>query len=209
MEPSMLERFNAKWTGEPNSGCWLWLAGLNRTGYGQFYAYKALGTNLAHRVAWLLLRGPVPDGLQLDHKCRVRSCVNPDHLELVTASENARRGIGPALSRARFATATHCAKGHELTPENIYRSVRDGSWRCRLCMLKRAAEQRARKLLGGAINDRSNRAKTHCKHGHPFQGDNVIVRKTRSGRGRQCRTCINNQARSYYKLKYIAGKRRD
>ena len=69
-------------------GCWLWTASVNEDGYGQFMADRSV---LAHRFAFELLRGPIPRNLELDHLCRVRPCVNPDHLEPVTHEENVRR----------------------------------------------------------------------------------------------------------------------
>lgn len=79
------------------SGCWLWTGQLNNTGYGLFW-YQT-GKRGAHVVLWELLRGLVPDGLELDHLCRVRRCVNPDHLEPVTHSENLLRGFAAKRER--------------------------------------------------------------------------------------------------------------
>lgn len=94
------ERFAAKFTPEPNSGCWLWTAALNNCGYGVLGLGAKNGrTNLigyAHRIAWELERGPVPEGLTLDHRCRVRHCVNVAHLEPVTHQVNCqRREVSP------------------------------------------------------------------------------------------------------------------
>ena len=71
---------------EPNSGCRLWLAFLNATGYGQI-RYKKRAYQ-AHRLAWIAKHGPIPEGLQVLHKCDVRSCINPDHLWLGTQADN-------------------------------------------------------------------------------------------------------------------------
>jgi len=84
------ERFDAKYRID-ESGCWLWTASLNAGGYGQF-ASGSIGTRLAHRWRWEMENGPVPEGLELDHLCRVRHCVNPAHLEPVTRRENLLRG---------------------------------------------------------------------------------------------------------------------
>ncbi|WP_082495325.1 HNH endonuclease signature motif containing protein [Aeromicrobium sp. Leaf291] len=112
--------------------CWLWTAQVSNQGYGSFYVRLPKGWRIrrAHRVAWWLLRGPVPGELVLDHICRVRRCVNPDHLEVVTPSTNTLRGIGPTAINAR---KTHCKRGHEFTPENII-PQNGGRYRaCRQC----------------------------------------------------------------------------
>ena len=85
----ILERFENKYIPEPNTGCWLWVAHTNRCGYGTFGV--AGRTYLAHRVSYNLHIGDIPKHLELDHKCRVRSCVNPSHLEPVTHKENMSR----------------------------------------------------------------------------------------------------------------------
>lgn len=77
---------------EPNSGCWFWMGGLSERHYGVIY--PARGRNVrAHRVAYQMTLGPIPDGLVLDHLCRIHCCVNPDHLEAVTQAVNVRRGM--------------------------------------------------------------------------------------------------------------------
>ena len=131
------ERFNAKWSPEPDTGCWVWVAAI-RGGYGGFRVGEKLVS--AHRYAYERWVGLIPEGLELDHLCRNPLCVNPFHLEPVTHCENVRRGEGATTVNA---AKTHCVHGHEFTPENtrVYR----GSRRCRTCHAAAAARYRARK----------------------------------------------------------------
>ena len=107
--------------------CWEWRGYLAEDGYGLFSPHHH---NVpAHRFAYESLIGPIPVGLQLDHLCRNRACVNPSHLEPVTARTNQLRGIGPPATNAR---KTHCPQGHpyDLPNTNWYKNHR----RCRTCM---------------------------------------------------------------------------
>jgi hypothetical protein len=97
----------------PAGGCWLYTGALMADGYARV---KDAGSDLAllvHRVTYEELTGPIPDGLVLDHLCRVRNCVNPAHLEPVSGRENLVRGVA-----ARLGERTHCREGHEMTPAN-------------------------------------------------------------------------------------------
>jgi hypothetical protein len=114
---------------EPNCGCWIWTGRLTWGGYGQFFDEKKK-LFMAHRIAYKLFKDENIDGLQLDHLCRMRCCVNPDHLEPVTAKENNRRGGNTNREKK------YCSRGHELTLENTYKLlVKDGYVRrkCRAC----------------------------------------------------------------------------
>ena len=111
---------------EPNSGCWIWTGTRNSYGYGQISKKK--GGALAHRWSYEHFIGPIPDGLQIDHLCRTRSCVNPQHLEPVTAKVNILRGTGLAAANA---LKTHCAQGHQLIADNV--SMLPSQRECKLC----------------------------------------------------------------------------
>lgn len=139
------DRFHAL-IDKTDGGCWEWRGRTGSpSGYGYFSVdYKEVR---AHRYAYQLLVGPIPDGLTIDHLCRNPSCVNPDHLEPVTMRENTLRGYGPTGQNAR---KTHCKRGHEFTTENTYIQS-DGNRRCRICdrMLSREGKRRRRAALGG------------------------------------------------------------
>lgn len=118
--------------------CLTWTA-RKEFGYGRFFWEGK--TRRAHRVAYEVPVGPIPDGLQPDHLCRNRACVNVEHLELVTSQENTRRGVSLAAQRAQ---RTHCPAGHEYTPENTYVQPTSGQRRCRTCKRHRDRVSRRR-----------------------------------------------------------------
>ncbi len=140
--PTLAERFWAK-VNKATSGCWEWQATLVN-GYGVFWN----GTRQirAHRYAYELLKGKIPEGLTIDHLCRNRKCVNPDHLEVVTMRENVLRGVGITAKNAR---ATHCPKGHPYEISNIY-PMPHGGRSCRAC--RAATSKRLYRLQYAALN---------------------------------------------------------
>lgn len=155
--------FLAKVSPVPVTGCWLWTGALNRGGYG---VLKNGDRNvLAHRYSCERTRGRIPANLELDHLCRVRSCVNPDHLEAVTRKVNTHRGFGPSGINAR---ATHCIHGHPFAGDNLYRRP-NGKRECREC---------AGRPLPPVVKT--------CKRGHRLTDPNLYYRP--SGK-RECAAC--------------------
>ena len=126
-----LERMNSHTSTSDPDACWLW------GGYRDRYGYGRVRGVLAHRISYTLFVGEIPAGLQLDHLCRNRSCINPRHLEPVTARENTLRGLTGA---ARNALKTHCPQGHPYDEANTVRDS-NGARRCRTC--RRARYRRA------------------------------------------------------------------
>jgi hypothetical protein len=115
-----------------DGGCWAWTRPLRPNGYGEFTVGREQHT--AHRWAYLLFVGPIEDGLVVDHLCRNRACVNPDHLELVTNAENVLRGEGHSAENARKTT---CLRGHDL-PLDHPRTPADR----RVCLVCKSAESK-------------------------------------------------------------------
>jgi hypothetical protein len=129
-----------------SDGCWIWIGARNQNGYGNFGDSERVLK--AHRVAYQLLIGPIPDGLELDHRCRIRACVNPSHLEPVTHEVNCGRRCNS------LATATRCRRGHELDEANtaVVTRTDNGKVRrcCRACFRLEYHERRIRSAAAPA-----------------------------------------------------------
>lgn len=176
MEKQHLARFNSKIN--PTPTCWIWEGAITDRGYGQFWDGNKM--RRAHIISYELSNGPVPTGLELDHICRVRCCVNPEHLDAVTHRENCRRGIG---------SKTHCINNHEFTPENTQYAGSANRRVCRICLNKRRR---------GKYQYHPRKPKTHCPQDHPYEGSNILV----NSKGHQeCRICNRESKRRHQEKK--------
>lgn len=131
------DRYWAKVT--KTDDCWLWDASLNNYGYGQFFFDGK--ARKAHRLSYEWAYGPIPEGLEIDHLCKVRHCVRPEHLEAVSHQTNLLRGD---TFQASNAAKTHCLRGHAFDEENTY-WLPNGGRQCKPCWRIRANEGNARR----------------------------------------------------------------
>lgn len=165
--------------------CWEW-TGSRWNGYGMTCTLTEPRRRLrAYTLAYLLARGALPAGLELDHLCRNRACCNPFHLEAVTHAVNSRRSNNACGANAR---KTHCIHGHAFTPENTQVTISASGHphrRCRACAHATSAAASARKRLGIGRGGRQA-AQTHCIHGHAFTPENTRIA---SDGCRRCREC--------------------
>ncbi len=176
------ERFLAKVV--LDGDCLIWAAYRNSDGYGRF---RAAGRAVsAHRWIWEQTYGPVPEGRELDHLCRNRACVNPEHLEAVTHRENGQRGIAGSVSAARQRAKTHCPQGHPYDAVNT-RWHKNGARSCKAC--HKEAKRKAHGYQGNPLHGE----KTHCIRGHPFDEENTL----RVPRGRSCKQCARERSRAW------------
>jgi len=164
------------------AGCWIW-TGNRAMGYGHFWWEGRM--RFAHRYTYELFVGPIPDGLEIDHLCRVRECCNPKHLEAVTHSENLRRSPLMRLNNGNLAK-THCPQGHPYDETNT-RSMAKGGRACKAC-------DRERFLRTYVPSPRV--PVTHCPSGHEYDEANTHINKKGH---RICRACARERMRAKYR----------
>lgn len=128
---------------DPQTGCWLWTG--NKTTTGQYAEVRWNGrTRRVHQITYALAKGPIPPGLVPDHTCRVRHCINPDHLEAVTQRENLLRS--PDTVAGKHARKTHCKNGHPYDEANTIIINAERGWRdCRACRRAKRARAKAQR----------------------------------------------------------------
>src|SRR5437667_2172999 len=130
---------------EPTSGCWIWVGARHTEGYGTSWSPMRDGRRhqrYVHRLVYELLVGPIPEGMTIDHLCRVRACVNPAHMEAVPLGVNVMRGESLGAQAAR---RTECAAGHPY-PADVHR--RRGARECRACRAEQRLFARLRAISG-------------------------------------------------------------
>lgn len=127
---------------DPNCGCWIWTGCIDKCGYGKFNVGKE---SLAHRASYKEYVGPIPDDCEIDHKCKVRCCINPQHLQAISHAENVK--LADHKTGHRNTKKTHCIRGHEFSDENTFIEVWNGirMRKCKVCTRAKNARANAKK----------------------------------------------------------------
>jgi len=173
------------------SGCWIWMGALRKDGYGKL---RRNGKDWrAHRWIYQQLKGTLKRGLELDHLCHTRCCVNPNHLEQVTHQVNQDRGLG----RKRV----FCPHGHLMNGDNLYIGIKPSGAKSGKKKVRRECRQCAREYdhqRHGYQGNPLNRNRTHCIHGHPF--DEINTYRPPGRIKRVCRECRRQRKRDARKI---------
>lgn len=179
-----------------DKGCWLWQLFIDKDGYGVIHIRDG-GSQRAHRRSYEAFGGEIPDDFHIDHLCRNRACVNPDHLEPVTCKENIARGNTGFNNKSK----THCPAGH-LYADNLILE-KDGGRKCRKCVYARNSLRKRLKVLANPKMHHSQvlKQRTHCNHGHEFSEDNILYV---SG-FRKCKTCNRESSRRAWAKSKLVG----
>lgn len=194
-----IDRF-VRYLSFPETGCWEWTGSKTSGGYGIFRWCNADGSIglSAHRFIYEYLIEPIPPGFDVDHLCRNPSCVNPEHLEAVTHRENLMRGNTAARRNAAKAA---CSEGHEYAVrlDEHGRSHRYcpmcAREKARITYLARKGDEWERK-----VPFKARRKPSHCRRGHPFEGDNVYVLPDGRRNCRECHRQVDRKRRARERL---------
>lgn len=166
--------------------CWTWTGKLMKNGYA---IYSTMGKSiLVHRFSYKYFCGPIPKNKVIDHLCRVRHCVNPDHLEVTTQQVNILRGTGASAQNAR---KIYCDKGHLLNNNVTKWSKKQGRRVCSIC------NTLWRRNKYGYVGP-----KTHCPLGHQYVQDNIYYRPDK--KGIECLICRRQKAKNFQSKKKLS-----
>ena len=189
------------------SGCWAWMGSISSNGYGRFYFTDHSGAQKwqAHRYSYHMMRGPIPPGMTIDHLCRNKSCVNPDHLDVVTLKENIRWSLPYRTYHKGLYCSTSCVHGHLWTPETTY--YHKGSRSCKVCNRERCKRFRVShpKIYTGPRLPKKRWSSNFCGRGHELTPGNIYTKK--SDGSRECHPCMLENQRRYRLMKRLSGVR--
>jgi HNH endonuclease len=191
LEAKFEERFFKHVFPEPNTGCWLWGGMWNQDGYAVFSDGNKKVS--AHRKAYKKFKGLIPNDLEIDHKCRVRCCVNPDHLRLLTHTDNTALSIHSKETH-RNGRKTFCPRGHLFDEANTF-FEKNGARKCRTCKSEAKKASYRRNVNPNAV---PMTLRTSCPQGHEYTPENTILRPNGA---RGCRQCAAERCRLHYARK--------